>query len=135
MSDPTNLPPGAARRLARPLGLTRAGMVAERATRAFWPLWSIILLALAVLMLGLHENAPLELAWGGAVALAFGGLALSVAILQSRMLLVLSTFALIAYIIYFTAEYFADSIGWPVALILLGFTIIGIGYFSIRLGR
>ena len=75
MSDPTNLPPGAARRLARPLWLTRAGMVAERATRAFWPFWSIVLLTLALLMLGLHETAPLELAWGGAVVLILGGLA------------------------------------------------------------
>jgi hypothetical protein len=67
--------------------------------------------------------------------LAFGGLALSVAILQSRLVLVISNLAIIAYIIYFTAEYFADSIGWPVALILLGFIIIGIGYFSINLNR
>lgn len=67
--------------------------------------------------------------------LAFGGLALSVAMLQSRLLLVISNLAIIAYIIYFTAEYFADSIGWPVALILLGFIIIGIGYFSINLNR
>lgn len=67
--------------------------------------------------------------------LAFGGLALSVALLHSRLLLVISNLAIIAYIIYFTAEYFADSIGWPVALILLGFIIIGIGYFSISLNR
>ena len=67
--------------------------------------------------------------------LAFGGMALAVAVLRSRLALSISTFATIAYIIYFTAEYFADSIGWPVALILLGFTIIGIGYFSIRLNR
>ena len=67
--------------------------------------------------------------------LAFGGLALSVALLHSRLVLVISNLAIIGYIIYFTAEYFADSIGWPVALILLGFIIIGIGYFSINLNR
>ncbi len=67
--------------------------------------------------------------------LAFGGMVASVMILRSRITLTISTFAVIAYIIYFTAEYFADSIGWPVALILLGFTIIGIGYFSISLNR
>lgn len=67
--------------------------------------------------------------------LAFGGMVLSVSVLHSRIALTISTFAVIAYIIYFTAEYFADSIGWPVALILLGFTIIGIGYFSIKLNR
>ena len=67
--------------------------------------------------------------------LAFGGMVLSVSVLRSRLALTISTFAVISYIIYFTAEYFADSIGWPVALILLGFTIIGIGYFSINLNR
>ena len=30
-------------RLSRPLALTRAGMVFERATRAFWPVVSILL--------------------------------------------------------------------------------------------
>ncbi len=67
--------------------------------------------------------------------LAFGGLTLSVAVFHSRLILVISTFATIGYIIYFTAEYFADSIGWPIALILLGFVIIVIGNFSIKLNR
>ena len=67
--------------------------------------------------------------------LAFGGMVVSVSVLRSRMTLTVSTFAVIAYVIYFTAEYFADSIGWPVALILLGFVVMGIGYFSISLNR
>ncbi|MCG8414443.1 MAG: DUF2157 domain-containing protein [Pseudomonadales bacterium] len=67
--------------------------------------------------------------------LAFGGMVLAVSLLRSRLALSISTLAVIAYIIYFTAEYFADSIGWPVALILLGFAIIGIGYISINLNR
>ena len=36
--------------LAWPLRLTRLGMVAERATRAFWPLWAVLMLALALVM-------------------------------------------------------------------------------------
>lgn len=67
--------------------------------------------------------------------LAFGGMVISVSVLRSRITLTVSTFAVIAYVIYFTAEYFADSIGWPVALILLGFVVMGIGYFSISLNR
>ncbi|NKB32381.1 MAG: hypothetical protein GKR91_04715 [Pseudomonadales bacterium] len=67
--------------------------------------------------------------------LAFGGLVLAVNVFKSRIVLILSTLAVIGYIIYFTAEYFADSIGWPVALIMLGFIIIGIGYLSITLNR
>jgi uncharacterized protein (TIGR02302 family) len=49
--------------LRRPLRLTRLGMVAELAVRAFWPLLTIILLALAAAMLGLHEFLPIEALW------------------------------------------------------------------------
>lgn len=41
--------------LARPLRLTRLGMVAERATRAFWPLWTVLMLGLALVMLGVQD--------------------------------------------------------------------------------
>ncbi|MCF6315807.1 MAG: TIGR02302 family protein [Marinosulfonomonas sp.] len=41
--------------LAWPLRLTRLGMVAERATRAFWPLWAVLMLALALVMLGVQD--------------------------------------------------------------------------------
>ena len=47
-------------RIARPLRLTHAGMVAERLARAFWPLWSVVILALALLMLGLHDAVAVE---------------------------------------------------------------------------
>lgn len=59
-------------RLRRPLWLTRMGMAAERVTRAFWPFWSLALVALAALMLGLHETLPLEAVWTGIVVLAVG---------------------------------------------------------------
>ena len=41
--------------LAWPLRLTRLGMVAERATRAFWPFWSVLMLAVALVMLGVQD--------------------------------------------------------------------------------
>lgn len=60
--------------LSRPLWLTRAGMVAERAARAFWPVWVIASLALAGLaFLPAGALAPAEgMAMGGGVLLAFG---------------------------------------------------------------
>ncbi|RVT82230.1 TIGR02302 family protein [Rhodobacteraceae bacterium CCMM004] len=72
MTQSPQLPDAARRGLRRPLALTRAGMAAERGARAFWPLWSIALATVAVLMLGLHEAASLEAVWIGAVAVALG---------------------------------------------------------------
>jgi uncharacterized protein (TIGR02302 family) len=60
------------RHLARPVALTRAGMVAERGVRAFWPLWTVIFVALAPLMMGWHEAMPVELVWGFAVFALLG---------------------------------------------------------------
>jgi len=72
-----DLPREAAARLKRPLRLTRIGMAAECATRAFWPLWSIVFAVVAALMLGLHEGLPLEAVWGlGVLALLGTGAAL-----------------------------------------------------------
>jgi len=49
----SDLPTPAAKRLRRPLFLTRLGLFAERATRAFSPLWSILFVTAAALMLGM----------------------------------------------------------------------------------
>lgn len=68
MAPEHRLPDAARRGLRRPLAATRTGLAAERAVRAFWPLWTLILLILAVLMLGLQEAAPLELTWAVGVA-------------------------------------------------------------------
>ncbi|MFW8635771.1 TIGR02302 family protein [Cribrihabitans pelagius] len=65
----------ALKRLRRPLALTRAGMAAERSLRAFWPLVSVLMAALAALMLGLHELLPVEAVWTGTVATVLGALA------------------------------------------------------------
>ena len=67
MSEPEATRDAALQRLVWPLRLTRAGMVAERVTQAFWPLWSVALLALAALAFGVHEVISLELAWFGLV--------------------------------------------------------------------
>ena len=62
-------------RLRRPLSLTWAGLIAERLVRAFWPVWSLIAAGAALLMLGLHDIAPVEAVWS---VLMLGGLALVV---------------------------------------------------------
>lgn len=66
--------------------------------------------------------------------LALSGVYLSV-YLRSKTILVVSTLALLAFISYVTGEYFADSIGWPLSLVILGFIFIGLGYTSININK
>ena len=65
----------AEQRLKWPLKLTHAGLIAERTVRSFWPLWSILLVALAALLLGFHEILPLEAVWALGVLAVLGGFA------------------------------------------------------------
>ncbi|WP_299743996.1 TIGR02302 family protein [uncultured Tateyamaria sp.] len=46
-----------------PLALTRAGMFAEAFWQATWPLATVVLGCLAMLMLGLHDTVMVELVW------------------------------------------------------------------------
>ena len=66
--------------------------------------------------------------------IVIGGLSLSV-YMRSRSILVISTLFLIAHVSYITSEYFADSLGWPIALVILGFVFIGLGYVSININK
>jgi uncharacterized protein (TIGR02302 family) len=60
--------------IARPLRLTLLGMWAERLTRAFWPLWTVLLLALSALAFGAQDHLPLEAAWTALVLAVFATL-------------------------------------------------------------
>ena len=50
-----------------PIRLTRAGMFAEALWQATWPLVTVVLATLAVLMLGLQDRVMVEVVWLGAV--------------------------------------------------------------------
>ena len=64
--------------------------------------------------------------------LAFGTLLTSVYI-KSKSFLTWGTLFLMAYILKITSEYFGDSLGWPLALVIAGLAMIGAGYMSISL--
>jgi uncharacterized protein (TIGR02302 family) len=66
--DPGNL----TRQLRWPLGLTRAGLVAERLTYCFWPFWTLAFTGVAALALGFQDWAPVELYWAFLVAVPLG---------------------------------------------------------------
>lgn len=56
-------------------------------------------------------------------------------LVRSRMLLFSGTVSLIFYIGYFTEKHFANSIGWPLSLILFGILLLAISMVAIRIGR
>lgn len=66
--------------------------------------------------------------------MVIGGIFLST-YMKSRSILIVSTLFLIAHISYITSEYFANSVGWPISLVILGFIFIGLGYVSITINK
>jgi hypothetical protein len=53
-------------------------------------------------------------------------------VLQSRALLMTTVIATLGFIGYYSAEHFANSLGWPVTLILLGVTFLGVGTMAMK---
>lgn len=66
--------------------------------------------------------------------LIFGGFYLSIFV-RSRLSLIVSACILVAYILKITSKYFVNSTGWSVALILVGFFVIAIGYGTVYLSK
>ena len=66
--------------------------------------------------------------------LVIGGFGFSI-YARSRSILIISTISLLSYFSYITGEYFANSLGWPIALVILGFLFIGLGYISININK
>lgn len=78
----------------------------------------------------LEEN-PWELLY---FLIVFCCLILSV-YMKSRAILIMSTLFLLMHVTYITSEYFADSLGWPIVLVILGFIFIGLGYVSFAINN
>lgn len=55
--------------------------------------------------------------------------------LRSRSLNVVSIAAILAYTGYVTGEYFADSVGWPLALIVFGLIMIALSAVGLKIDR
>ena len=68
------------------------------------------------------------------LAVAVSMMILSVQI-KNKVLLTISTIAIIGFLGYFTDEYFADVTGWPVALIIFGFFLISVSHYALKLGK
>ena len=77
------------------------------------------------------QNTPFELLYLGLCALI---IFLSTYV-RSRTLLLVGTLAMLVYIGYFTAEHFANTVGWPIALVIIGIALIGMSALAIRLNN
>ncbi len=124
---------------ASTLGLVVGGSVLlaaigidRTAHRAIVPAWYLI--GEAVFLYGLFDavqSTPLELLF----LLAAAGFVYASAVLHSRALLFVATAAILAYTGWFTSEHFADSVGWPLALIAFGLFMIGLSALAFRIDR
>lgn len=69
----------------------------------------------------------------------FLGLAASMIFLstyvRSRTLLLLGTVSMLSYIGYFTAEHFANTLGWPIALVMMGVAMIALSSLAFNLNN
>lgn len=56
-------------------------------------------------------------------------------IVRSRALLTVGTLSMLCYVGYYTAEHFANVLGWPVALVMIGIVLIALSAFAVRLNN
>lgn len=56
-------------------------------------------------------------------------------LVKSRTLLFVSIISVFAFIGYYTTEYFTDSIGWPLSLIIIGLVLFGLSSLGYKLGK
>jgi hypothetical protein len=82
-------------------------------------------------MFDLLKRSPLEVLYLGLVAFM---IFLSTWV-RSRALLFTSTLAMLGYIGYFTAEHFANTVGWPISLVIIGLALFGLGSLAVRLNN
>jgi hypothetical protein len=56
-------------------------------------------------------------------------------VLQSRSLLFTTVIAMLSFIGFYTSKHFANSLGWPVTLILMGVAFLAVGTIAIKVRR
>lgn len=56
-------------------------------------------------------------------------------VLQSRALLLTTVLAMLSFIGYYSAEHFANSLGWPITLVLMGVAFLAVGAVAIKVKK
>lgn len=76
----------------------------------------------------LVHNSAIELLFFAATASAL----YACVVLQSRALLLTTVIAMLSFIGYFSEKHFANSLGWPLTLVLMGVAFLGVGAIAIK---
>jgi hypothetical protein len=79
----------------------------------------------------LVHNTPVELLYLAATA----SMLYACVVLQSRALLFTTVVAMLGFIGFYTAKHFANSLGWPITLVLMGVAFLGVGTIAIKVKR
>ena len=79
----------------------------------------------------LLHNTSIELAYLALTA----AMLYTCVVMQSRALLFTTVIAMLGFIGYYTAKHFANSLGWPVTLVLMGVAFLGVGTVAIKVRR
>lgn len=79
----------------------------------------------------LVQHTPVELLYLAVTA----AMLYTCVVLESRALLLTTVLAMLGFIGYYSSEYFADSLGWPITLVLMGVAFLGVGTLALRVKR
>jgi len=79
----------------------------------------------------LVQNTPVELLY---LAVTTSVLYACV-VLQSRALLLTTVLAMLGFIGYYSTEYFSNSLGWPITLIIMGIIFFAISSVALKVNR
>lgn len=99
------------------------------AISSFWYFIGAVLLLWATF--DLVEGTPFELVYFGLSAFV---VFLST-VVRSRALLFVGALSILIYIGYYTSKHFADTVGWPIALVIIGVALIAMSALAIRINN
>lgn len=99
---------------------------------AIAPFWYFV--GSMILMWSVFEavrNTPFELVYLGLSAF----IVFLSTYVRSRTLLLVGTLAMLVYIGYYTAKHFANTVGWPIALVMIGVALIALSTLAVKLNN
>lgn len=79
----------------------------------------------------LVHNTPVELLYLAVTT----AMLYACVVLQSRALLFTTVIAMLGFIGFYTAKHFANSLGWPISLVLMGVAFLGVGTIALKVKR